>query len=79
MCPGTKSSIDDHIVTEDAHNDQKHAKTESVNVSTTSNETTIDPHKEFGIATTYVNMNVVEKEKLAWMKRLPEVSIKRVG
>ena len=38
----------------------------------------VDPHEEFGIGKGYINMNVVEKEKLQWMKRLPKVHTKKV-
>lgn len=38
----------------------------------------VDPYKLFGIQKNYVNMDKVEKEKLAWMKDLPKVLTRKV-
>lgn len=38
----------------------------------------VDPYKVFGIQKNYVNMDKVEKEKLAWMKDLPKVLTRKV-
>lgn len=42
-------------------------------------ETCINPYTEFGISKSYINMDVVEKDKLEWMTRLPDVSLEKVN
>ena len=39
----------------------------------------VDPYKEFDIKRDFVNMNEIEKEKLSWMKEVPEVRLKEVN
>lgn len=51
-------------------------KTQSVSQQHADDE--IDPYKVFGIQKDYVNMDKVEKEKLAWMKDLPKVLTRKV-
>ena len=39
----------------------------------------VNPHKELNIKKDYVNMNIVETEKLAWMKDIPKIELKKVS